>query len=248
MTSWASEQARSFFWRIQRAPEQQRRLFLEAGGYHSLVTLEKHLRTLSDAEFRATVLPVLDRVSSGAVSVPGTGLTFGAAGTALDWAAGKLPEQLETQVTGQMLEQALEGLTEGSAKAGPAAPAQRPLLIAVTQLTSTSQKQLEEDLLIHRSMEEVVASYAALTKQAGLDGVVCSPLEAPVVHQQMGSAFLTITPGVRLAGDAAADQTRVTTPAKAKELGSDYIVVGRSITGAANPVAAYERCCSEFIG
>jgi len=112
MTSWASEQARSFFWRIQRAPEQQRRLFLEAGGYHSLVTLEKHLRTLSDAEFRATVLPVLDRVSAGDVSVPGTGLTFGAAGTALDWAAGKLPEQLEAQVTGQMLEQALEGLTE----------------------------------------------------------------------------------------------------------------------------------------
>ena len=150
--------------------------------------------------------------------------------------------------TEKMMRAALEGLTEGAAKAGPAAPAQRPLLIAVTQLTSTSQKQLEEDLLIHRSMEEVVASYAALTKQAGLDGVVCSPLEAPVVHQQLGSEFLTITPGVRLAGDAAADQTRVTTPAKAKELGSDYIVVGRSITGAANPVAAYERCCSEFIG
>ena len=150
--------------------------------------------------------------------------------------------------TEKMMRAALEGLTEGAAKAGPAAPAQRPLLIAVTQLTSTSQKQLEEDLLIHRSMEEVVASYAALTKQAGLDGVVCSPLEAPVVHQQLGSEFLTITPGVRLAGDAAADQTRVTTPAKAKELGSDYIVVGRSITGAANPVAADERCCSEFIG
>lgn len=150
--------------------------------------------------------------------------------------------------TEKMMRAALEGLTEGSAKAGPAAPAQHPLLIAVTQLTSTSQKQLEEDLLIHRSMEEVVASYAALTKQAGLDGVVCSPLEAPVVHQQLGSEFLTITPGVRLAGDAAADQTRITTPAKAKELGSDYIVVGRSITGAANPVAAYERCCSEFVG
>lgn len=150
--------------------------------------------------------------------------------------------------TEKMMRAALEGLTEGAAKAGPDAPAQRPLLIAVTQLTSTSQKQLEEDLLIHQSMEDVVASYAALTKQAGLDGVVCSPLEAPVVHQQLGSEFLTITPGVRLAGDAASDQTRVTTPAKAKELGSDYIVVGRSITGAANPVAAYERCCSEFIG
>jgi len=142
--------------------------------------------------------------------------------------------------TKRMMEAALEGLTRPDGS--------RPLLIAVTQLTSTSQEQLSEELLISRPMEEVVASYASLAKEAGMDGVVCSPLESPAVHERLGGDFLTITPGVRLAGDAAGDQQRVTTPAKAKELGSDYIVVGRSITAAEDPAAAYERCRQEFIG
>lgn len=142
--------------------------------------------------------------------------------------------------TKRMMEAALEGLTRPDGS--------RPLLIAVTQLTSTSQQQMEEDILITRPMEEVVASYGSLAKEAGLDGVVCSPLEAPAVHEKLGNGFLTVTPGVRLAGDAAGDQQRVTTPAKAKELGSDYIVVGRSITAAEDPAAAYERCRQEFIG
>lgn len=139
--------------------------------------------------------------------------------------------------TKKMMEAALRGLS-GS----------RALLIAVTQLTSTSQEQMERDLLIERPMEHVVAAYAEHAKEAGLDGVVCSPLESPAVHERLGEDFLTVTPGVRLAGDAAGDQSRVTTPAKAKELGSDYIVVGRSITAAEDPVAAYEQCRQEFCG
>ena len=142
--------------------------------------------------------------------------------------------------TKRMMQAALEGLTRPDGS--------RPLLIAVTQLTSTSQQQMEEDILIDRPMEEVVAMYGQRAKEAGLDGVVCSPLEAPAVHEKLGDGFLTVTPGVRLAGDAAGDQQRVTTPAKAKELGSDYIVVGRSITAAEDPAAAYERCRQEFIG
>ena len=142
--------------------------------------------------------------------------------------------------TRKMMGAAKEGLEEGS-KSG------RPLLIAVTQLTSTSQEQMEEDLLIERPMEEVVATYAGNAKASGLDGVVCSPLESPAVHDALGKDFLTVTPGVRLAGDAAGDQTRVTTPARAKELGSDYIVVGRSITAASDPVAAYQQCVNEFV-
>ena len=151
--------------------------------------------------------------------------------------------------TRKMMEAALEGLTKGSAQ-GPygGSTGARPLLIAVTQLTSTSQEQMEEDILIRRPMEEVVASYAQNARDAGLDGVVCSPLESPAVHERLGSSFLTVTPGVRLAGDAAGDQQRVTTPARAKQLGSDYIVVGRSITAAEDPLAAYERCLEEFIG
>ena len=140
----------------------------------------------------------------------------------------------------RMMQAALEGLTRPDGS--------RPLLIAVTQLTSTSQQQLSEELLVSRPMEEVVASYAGLAKEAGLDGVVCSPLESPAVHERLGGDFLTVTPGVRLAGDAAGDQQRVTTPAKARELSSDYIVVGRSVTAAENPAAAYERCRQEFIG
>jgi len=142
--------------------------------------------------------------------------------------------------TKKMMEAAVAGLTRPDGS--------RPLLIAVTQLTSTSQEQMEEEIMINRPMAEVVASYGRLAAEAGLDGVVCSPLESPAVHDMLGDRFLTVTPGVRLAGDAAGDQQRVTTPARAKELGSDYIVVGRSITAAENPAAAYERCRQEFIG
>ena len=142
--------------------------------------------------------------------------------------------------TKKMMEAAVAGLTRPVGS--------RPLLIAVTQLTSTSQEQMEEEIMINRPMAEVVASYGRLAAEAGLDGVVCSPLESPAVHEMLGDRFLTVTPGVRLAGDAAGDQQRVTTPAKARELGSDYIVVGRSITAAEDPAAAYERCLKEFIG
>lgn len=141
--------------------------------------------------------------------------------------------------TVRMMEAALEGLTRPDGT--------RPLLIAVTQLTSTDQESMERDLLIKEPIDEVVMHYAKCAKRAGLDGVVCSPLEAGKVHGVCGKEFLTVTPGVRLAGDAAGDQRRVTTPADAKGLGSDYIVVGRSITGAADPVAAYEKCVAEFV-
>ncbi len=138
----------------------------------------------------------------------------------------------------EMMKAAAEGLTREDGT--------RPILIAVTQLTSTSQEQMERDILIEKPMEEVVRSYAATAAGAGLDGVVCSPLEAGGVHEALGKDFLTVTPGVRLAGDAAGDQKRVTTPAKAKELGADYIVVGRSITKAEDPLEAYLRCAAEF--
>lgn len=142
--------------------------------------------------------------------------------------------------TKAMMEAALEGLVRPDRT--------RPLLIAVTQLTSTTQERMENDLLIKAPMEDVVGHYARNARDAGLDGVVCSPLESGRVHDICGSKFLTVTPGVRFADDDKGDQARVTTPAKAKELGSDYIVVGRSITGAADPVGAYERCISEFVG
>ena len=143
--------------------------------------------------------------------------------------------------TKRMMEAALEGLTNGD---GP----QRPLLIAVTQLTSTDQQAMEEDLWIEKPLPDVVMHYAACAKEAGLDGVVCSPLEAKAVHETCGSGFLTVTPGVRFADSAAGDQKRIMTPAQAKVEGCDYIVVGRPITRAEDPVAAYERCCAEFIG
>lgn len=143
--------------------------------------------------------------------------------------------------TVKMMEAALEGLEAGS-------KGERPLIIAVTQLTSTKEEQMHEDLLVQGAMEDVVMHYAKNTKKAGLDGVVCSPLEAQAVHGACGNEFLTITPGIRFAGDAAGDQSRITTPAKAKEIGSDYIVVGRSITAAEDPVAAYERAVEEFVG
>lgn len=141
--------------------------------------------------------------------------------------------------TKEMMKAALEGLTR--------ADGTRPLLIAVTQLTSTTQERMETDILIEKPIEEVVSRYAKNAKEAGLDGVVCSPLEAGAVHNACGTDFLTVTPGVRFADDEKGDQARVTTPAKAKEMGSDYIVVGRSITGAQDPKAAYERCLQEFI-
>lgn len=142
--------------------------------------------------------------------------------------------------TCKMMEAALEGLTRKDGS--------RPLLIAVTQLTSTTQERMEADMLIDEPMEKVVSHYASNAKNSGLDGVVCSPLESGKVHEVCGEGFLTVTPGVRFADDDKGDQARVTTPAKAKELGSDYIVVGRSITAAADPKAAYERCIAEFIG
>lgn len=142
--------------------------------------------------------------------------------------------------TAAMMEAALEGLTR--------ADGTRPLLIAVTQLTSTSEERMQKDLLIDRPLDEVVMHYAKNAKDAGLDGVVCSPLEAGKVKAVCGDVFLTVTPGVRFADGEVGDQVRVTTPAKARELGSDYIVVGRPITQAADPVQAYHRCIREFLG
>ena len=142
--------------------------------------------------------------------------------------------------TKAMMEAALEGLTREDGT--------RPLLIAVTQLTSTSQERMTEDLLIDHPLDEVVMHYAKNAADSGLDGVVCSPLEAGKVHDVCGKSFLTITPGVRFADSEVGDQVRVTTPEKAKELGSDYIVVGRPITAAPDPVAAYRRCVKEFLG
>ena len=139
-----------------------------------------------------------------------------------------------------MMEGALAGLTR--------ADGTRPLLIAVTQLTSTSEERMREDLLIEHPLDEVVMHYASRAAKAGLDGVVCSPLEAGKVHETCGEKFLTVTPGVRFADGEVGDQVRVTTPARARELGSDFIVVGRPITQAADPVAAYRRCVKEFLG
>lgn len=139
-----------------------------------------------------------------------------------------------------MMEAALEGLTRPDGS--------RPLLIAVTQLTSTDQRALEEDLWIREPIDQVVIHYAANAKKAGLDGVVCSPQEAGKVHAACGDSFLTVTPGVRFSDSATDDQKRITTPEQARLIGSDYIVVGRPITAAADPAAAYERCCREFIG
>ena len=139
-----------------------------------------------------------------------------------------------------MMEAALEGLTRPDGT--------RPLLIAVTQLTSTSEEIMRRDLLINEPIEEVVMHYAENAKKAGLDGVVCSPLEASAVHGRCGGGFLTVTPGIRYADGDKGDQSRVTTPARAREIGSDYIVVGRPITAAADPVAAYERCVADFVG
>ena len=142
--------------------------------------------------------------------------------------------------TTAMMQAALEGLTRPDGT--------RPLLIAVTQLTSTDQASMERDLLIREPIADVVMHYAQTARNAGLDGVVCSPLEAGKVHEACGAGFLTVTPGVRFADGEAGDQKRVMTPAQAREIGSDYIVVGRPITAAADPVEAYERCLRDFVG
>ncbi len=142
--------------------------------------------------------------------------------------------------TKAMMQAAMEGLKT--------AEGERPLLIAVTQLTSTGEAIMQQELLIGHPIDETVMHYARNTMQSGLDGVVCSPLEAGKVHEACGAGFLTITPGVRFADGDVGDQKRVTTPARAKELGSDFIVVGRPITQAEDPVAAYLRCVEEFIG
>ena len=140
--------------------------------------------------------------------------------------------------TSEMMKAAIEGLTREDGT--------RPLLIAVTQLTSTSEERMKNELLISAPLDETVISYAKNAKESGLDGVVCSPLEAGKVHSACGNSFLTVTPGVRFADGDVGDQVRVTTPERAKELGSDYIVVGRPITAASDPVSAYERCIKEF--
>ena len=139
-----------------------------------------------------------------------------------------------------MMEAAIEGLTRPDGT--------RPLLLAVTQLTSTDQESMERDILIHEPIDKVVMHYAKTAKDSGLDGVVCSPLEAGKVHEVCGQNFLTVTPGIRFADGDKGDQKRVMTPADARAIGSDYIVVGRPITAAADPVAAYERCIKDFLG
>jgi orotidine-5'-phosphate decarboxylase len=142
--------------------------------------------------------------------------------------------------TVEMMKAAVEGLTREDGT--------RPILIAVTQLTSTSEERMQNDLLINASINDTIVKYAQNAKVAGLDGVVCSPLEAGMVKDACGTEFMTVTPGVRFADGEVGDQVRVTTPEKAKEIGSDYIVVGRPITQADDPVSAYRRCCKEFIG
>lgn len=142
--------------------------------------------------------------------------------------------------TRAMMTAALEGLTRPDGT--------RPLLIAVTQLTSTGQESMEREIGIHKPLEEVVLDYARNAAAAGLDGVVCSPLESRAIHEGCGRGFVTVTPGIRFADAGTDDQVRITTPARAREIGSDYIVVGRPITQAADPAAAYQRCVEEFVG
>ncbi len=141
--------------------------------------------------------------------------------------------------TKAMMEAALRGLTREDGS--------RPILLAVTQLTSTSEERMHDELLISGSMQDCVCHYARMAKEAGLDGVVCSPLEAGMVKEHCGAEFLTVTPGIRFADGNVGDQVRVTTPARAREIGSDYIVVGRPITAADDPVAAYRKCVKEFV-
>ena len=141
--------------------------------------------------------------------------------------------------TKAMMEAALKGLTR--------ADGSRPILLAVTQLTSTSEERMHDELLISGSIEHCVCHYARMAQEAGLDGVVCSPLEAGMVKTQCGAEFLTVTPGIRMEAGTAGDQVRITTPARAKEIGSDFIVVGRPITAAEDPVAVYRKCVNDFV-
>ncbi len=143
----------------------------------------------------------------------------------------------------EMMKYALEGLEEGAREAGR----ERALLIAVTQLTSTSEERMQKELLIGASINDAIVKYAENTKAAGLDGVVCSPLEAKMVKDACGKGFLTVTPGIRYPGAEVQDQVRVTSPSDAKAIGTDYIVVGRPITKAENPVAAYRKVCADFL-
>lgn len=140
----------------------------------------------------------------------------------------------------EMMKAAIEGLTREDGT--------RPLLIAVTVLTSINQETLNNELLINKELSEVVTQYGLNSKEAGLDGVVCSPLESGIIHENCGKDFLTVTPGIRFADNDTGDQKRVTTPADAKKIGSDYIVVGRPITASEDPVSAYKRCVEEFVG
>ena len=142
----------------------------------------------------------------------------------------------------EMMRAAEEGLREGREDGT------RPLIIAVTQLTSTSEQALHEQLLIPSSINDTIAQYARNAKEAGLDGVVCSPLESALVKEACGEGFMTVTPGIRYPDAAKDDQSRITSPARAREIGSDFIVVGRPITAADDPVAAYRRCCADFLG
>jgi orotidine-5'-phosphate decarboxylase len=138
-----------------------------------------------------------------------------------------------------MMEAALEGLTRPDGT--------RPLLIAVTQLTSTDEERMRRELLIDRPLVETVLHYALNAKSSGLDGVVCSPLEAPAIHAACGGGFITVAPGIRFEGESAGDQARISTPSRARELGADFIVVGRPVTGAADPVGAYKKCLADFV-
>ena len=142
----------------------------------------------------------------------------------------------------EMMRAALEGLKEGRPDGN------RPLIIAVTQLTSTSEQALHDQLLISESINDTIIKYARNAREAGLDGVVCSPLEAAIVKDACGREFMTVTPGIRYPDAAKDDQSRITSPARAREIGSDFIVVGRPITAATDPVAAYRRCCADFLG
>lgn len=142
--------------------------------------------------------------------------------------------------TVEMMKAAVEGLTREDGT--------RPLLIAVTQLTSTSEERMRSELLIDATITQTIAKYAENAKAAGLDGVVCSPLEAAVIKERCGKEFIAVTPGIRFADSAADDQVRITTPSRAREIGSDFIVVGRPITASENPVEAYRRCRTEFLG
>ena len=161
-------------------------------------------------------------------------------GAAVEAVANIWPERSELQTVRTIMKAAIEGLTRPDGT--------RPILLAVTQLTSTSEERMKTDLLINENIGDVVAHYANNAKIAGLDGVVCSPLEAKIVKDRCGAEFYTVTPGIRFADGDIGDQVRVTTPEKAKEIGSDYIVVGRPVTAAEDPVAAYRRCVSEFVG